>query len=78
MDHRNKRHCHLRMQGSRWVLLQEGFTSPLKVFGSKYEGVTYCLSYIDETGCSVTIHAAADVAPERSFDPGSTPIPVAA
>jgi hypothetical protein len=78
MDHRSKRHCHLQLQGGRWVLLQQGFASPLKVFGSRYEGVTYCLSFIDETGCSVTIHSAADAVPERSLDPGSTPVPVAA
>ena len=75
---RSKRRCHLQLQGGKWVLLQEGFNSPLKVFGSKYEGVTYCLSYIDETGCSVTIHSEADVAPGHFFDPSSTPIPVAA
>jgi hypothetical protein len=74
---RSMRRCHLQMQGTRWVLLQEGFRSPLKVFGSKYEGVTYALTYIDETGCSVTIHSAADALPEL-MDPGSTPVPVAA
>lgn len=48
--------CHLLLQNGLWVLLQEGYPSPLKTFESRSEAVLRSLSYIETLGGSLMIH----------------------